>query len=280
MDILIGTSGYSYADWKGHFYPRGLKQGEMLSFYAQYFRAVEINSTYYRPPEPANMTQMARSVPDHFEFVLKAHQDMTHGDRFQPEVFAQFRSALTPLRDAGKLGGVLAQFPWSFKCTPESRQYLTTFRSELPEVPLAVEFRNSEWVGEETFRQLRTLGIAFCCVDEPRLKGLMPPVAAATSSLGYVRFHGRNAKSWWQHEHAWQRYDYLYSREELEEWAPKVQEIAAETEKTYVFYNNHYQGQAGQNARMMADLLNLTYPLPFPQAPQETLDLEKAESRG
>jgi uncharacterized protein YecE (DUF72 family) len=269
VNIRIGTSGFSYDDWRGHFYPSGLKKGDMLSFYAERFPVVEVNSTYYGMPKPTTMFQMARKVPPGFEFVVKAHADMTHSDRFQPEAFAQFREAMEPLRDADMLGCVLAQFPWSFRRTPENERYLGTLRQELPDLPLVVEFRNSAWIKEDVYDLLRSQGLGFCCVDEPRLKGLVPPVVAATSPTGYVRFHGRNAQKWWQHEKSHERYDYLYSAAELQEWVPKIEQLAEETEKTYVFFNNHYEGKAGFNASQLADLLNL--PLPIPDAPQASL---------
>jgi uncharacterized protein YecE (DUF72 family) len=223
---------------------------------------VEVNATYYSLPHPATFYQMARKVPAGFQFVVKAHKDMTHSEDFLPESFRAFRAALEPLTEMGTLGCVLGQFPWSFKATPDNRDALERFRAELADLPVVVEFRNSGWVTEETFELLRDLEFGFCCVDEPRLKGLMPPVVRATSPIGYVRFHGRNAAKWWQHQHAYERYDYLYSEEELSEWVPRVRELAEETERTYLFFNNHYEGKAGQNAQMMAQLLNLTLPLP------------------
>jgi len=271
MDIRIGTSGFSYDDWKGHFYPLSVKRSEMLEFYARYFRTVEINSTYYGMPRRETMQQMTRRVPEGFDFVVKAHQDFTHSGTFLPESFAQFRVALEPLQEAAMLGGVLAQFPWSFRRTPENEQFLATLRRELSEIPVVVEFRNAEWVADETFNRLRDLRLGFCCVDEPRLKGLMPRVVETTAPVSYVRFHGRNAKKWWQHEHAYERYDYLYSQEQLHEWVAPVQSLAAGTERTYLFFNNHYEGQAGQNARQIAELLG--QPLPWPAPAQETLDL-------
>jgi uncharacterized protein YecE (DUF72 family) len=271
VSILIGTSGFSYDDWKGFFYPPNLKRGEMLTYYARHFRTVEINSSYYRIPSPSTMQQMTRKVPEGFEFAVKAHGDMTHSDRFKPEAFAQFREALQPLQEAGMLGCVLAQFPWSFKPSAENERFLRTFQKELQDVATIVEFRNSAWARDETYELLRSLELGFCCVDEPRLKGLMPPIVTHTSPVGYVRFHGRNAKKWWHHDQAFERYNYLYSGEELQEWVPKVEELAAETEKTYLFFNNHYEGKAGHNARQLAQLLEL--PLPMPDPDQGTLSL-------
>jgi uncharacterized protein YecE (DUF72 family) len=233
----------------------------MLSYYAHHFPAVEVNATYYSLPGPATFAQMSRKVPAGFCFVVKAHKEMTHAEERRPEVFAQFQAALEPLRERKSLGCVLAQFPWSFRCGPDGRETLRAFRREMDGVPTVVEFRNAEWVREDVFDLLRDLGMGFCCVDEPRLKGLMPPVVRATSPIGYVRFHGRNAAKWWHHEHAYERYDYLYTEDELAEWVPKIRELAAETQTTYLFFNNHYEGKAGQNARMMARLLNLALPL-------------------
>jgi uncharacterized protein YecE (DUF72 family) len=261
MDILIGTSGFSYDDWRGFFYPQELPKKEMLAYYGEHFPTVEVNASYYSMPHAATFVQMARKVPEGFQFVVKAHKDMTHAEEFLPEPFREFRAALEPLLERGMLGGVLGQFPWSFKATAPNRATLERFRAALPDVPVVIEFRNGGWVSEDTFALLHQLGMGFCCVDEPRLKGLMPRIVRATSPIGYVRFHGRNAAKWWQHEQAYERYDYLYSEEELVEWVPKIEELAEATERAYLFFNNHYEGKAGQNAQMMARLLNLTLPL-------------------
>jgi uncharacterized protein YecE (DUF72 family) len=204
---------------------------------------------------------MARKVSEGFEFVVKANRDMTHAEERRPEVFAAFRAALEPLLRRGNLGCVLGQFPWSFRNTPGNRDTLRWFRERMDGIPTVIEFRNSEWAEPATFGLLQELELGYCCVDEPALKGLMPRTVVATSPLGYVRFHGRNAAKWWRHEHAYERYDYLYSESELEEWVPKIRALAEETDRVYVFFNNHYEGKAGQNARMMARLLNLALPL-------------------
>jgi uncharacterized protein YecE (DUF72 family) len=262
MTLLIGTSGFSYEDWRGYFYPETLPKREMLAFYAAHFPTVEVNATYYSLPSPATFASMLRKVPEGFSFVVKAHQEMTHVEEPRPEVFDQFRGALAPLQERGALGAVLAQFPWSFRYGDAQRDSLRAFRDRIREIPTVVELRNAEWVRDDVFELLRELGLGFCCVDEPRLKGLMPPVVAVTSPIGYVRFHGRNAAKWWKHEHAYERYDYLYSEKELAEWAPRIEALAEETDRTYVFFNNHYQGKAGQNAQMLARLLNQALPLP------------------
>lgn len=261
MSILIGTSGFSYDDWRGFFYPEALPKAEMLAYYAHHFSTVEVNATYYALPRPATFEQMARKVPPEFSFAVKANREMTHAPKLDPTVFARFRDALVPLLDRSQLGCVLAQFPWSFRYGPPQLDTLRQFRDLMGDLPTVIEFRNATWARDVVFTFLREHELGFCCVDEPRLKGLMPPLALATSSIGYFRFHGRNAAKWWQHEQAYERYDYLYSEEELQPWAPKIQAVAAETERTYVFFNNHYQGKAEQNARMMARLLDVGMPL-------------------
>jgi len=258
--IYIGTSGFSYDDWKGHFYPEKLAKKDMLPYYAQRFNAVEINSTYYTIPGVASFASMARKTPEQFQFVVKAHQDMTHADEPGQEIFDTFLYAIEPLQTSNKLGCILAQFPWSFKNTPKNVVKLQDFKNRVGDLPTVVEFRNADWVNQDTFDLLRELGMGFCSVDEPRLKGLMPPVTVATSDIGYVRFHGRNAREWWRHDEAYQRYNYLYSEEELNEWVPRVEEVNSQAVKTYVFFNNHYQGKSAQNAQLFARMLGLLFP--------------------
>ena len=258
-NILIGTSGFSYDDWLGPFYPEGLAPAAMLPFYAKNFKAVEINFTYYQMPGSQSISGLERKTPAGFTFCLKAHKSMTHEISKDPaeagEIFHRFRQALFPLVDAGKLGCVLLQFPWGFKYSHENLEYLCFAREALGDLPAVVEFRNAGWVKEEVFSFLSGLNFGFCCVDEPRLRGLMPPVARVTSDLAYLRFHGRNAARWWKHDEPWERYDYLYSSAELQEWIPAILKLSAQAKTTFVFFNNHHAGQAVINARILAELL-------------------------
>ena len=255
--IYVGTSGYSYDDWVGPVYPPDLPKKEWLAFYAREFKACEINFTYYRLPNPYTLAAMSKKTPADFVFTVKASQELTHGREDPEDAFRSFRSGVAPLLDEGKLGCILAQFPFSFHATPENRDYLRSFRQRLGDLPTVIEFRNRAWLEEETFELLRELGLGFCCVDEPRLKGLMPPVAVATGPVAYVRFHGRNAKKWWRHTEAWERYDYSYSDQELQEWEPKIRALDGQVQKTFLFANNHWQGQAVGTARQLRLLLGL-----------------------
>jgi uncharacterized protein YecE (DUF72 family) len=253
--IKVGTSGFSYPEWKGPFYPEKLSQQRMLEFYAQHFSAVEINSTYYHIPPARNMAAMAKRAEGRVEFAVKAHQDMTHARDKYADAVPLFREAIAPLREAGALGCVLAQFPFSFKATLANADFLRRIASDLAPDSVVVEFRHRSWTTDETFARLRDLGMAYCCVDEPRLPNLPPSVVQATSAIGYVRFHGRNRQKWWTHAEAWERYDYLYSEAELMEWIPKIRALAEITQKCYAFFNNHARGQAVTNAQMLIGLL-------------------------
>ena len=253
--IYIGTSGFSYDDWVGPYYPPELKKQDWLAFYAKEFNALEINYTYYRMPTARTLAGMARKVPNGFLFTLKTPQEMTHTRDADAALFPQFIEALKPLTEQKKFGAILAQFPSSFHNTRENVAYLKNFRSRLPDLPIVVEFRNAQWLNDKTFAFLREHELGFCCVDEPRLKGLLPPVAEATSQVAYVRFHGRNAAKWWQHEQAYERYDYTYSKEELTEWTPKIQKLGQLAETVFVFANNHYRAQGIDTARQLLLLL-------------------------
>jgi uncharacterized protein YecE (DUF72 family) len=254
--IYIGTSGFQYDDWVGPYYPEGLPKENWLSFYAQEFNTLEINFTYYRMPTAKGLAGMARKVPDAFIFAVKATQEMTHARERDDKVFEQYRAALVPLQEQSKLGPILAQFPNSFRLSDESRDYLNYFRGQMDDLPVVIEFRNKEWIDEahqeETFELLNANQFGFCCVDEP----YFPRVAQVTSDVAYVRFHGRNYKKWWKHEHAWERYDYTYPVEELQEWAPKIEQMNEMAENTFVFSNNHYRAQGIDTARQMKLLLS------------------------
>ncbi len=251
--IRLGTSGFSYDDWIGEVYPEDLPRRVWLEYYAERFDTVELNVTYYRIPELKTVKGWVDRSPATFTFSVKAHRSLTH-ERKMPD-YQAFSERLAPLAEAGKLACVLAQFPHSFHPTPQNTDYLKQMRDGFMELPVVIEFRDSAWVSESTFELLRTLGLGFCCVDEPRLKGLIPPVAVVTSDIAYVRFHGRNAAQWWDHEYAWQRYDYTYSEEELQSWVPRLQELDAAAPLTLVYANNHYRGQSVDTLSKLETLL-------------------------
>lgn len=271
MTTFVGTAGFSYADWKGTFYPPGTSQPGMLEEYARHFPVVEVNSTYYAIPEPERMDAMARRTPPDFQFTVKANREMTHERGNGRQACADFRRAIRPLEDHGKLGCVLAQFPWGFKHSIANERYITELAGRLEGIEVVVEFRNSSWETERTFDMLRSTGLGYVCVDEPRLKGLVSPRVEVTSSVGYLRMHGRNYETWWgKDRQSWERYDYLYTEDELREWLPGVERMSDAADRVYVIFNNHYKGQAPANARTFEQMLRAILGAELQLAPGET----------
>lgn len=257
--IYIGTCGFSYDDWRKVFYPPELDKRDFLAFYAENFPALELNSSYYAIPSPRLINNLINHTPDDFKVVVKAFRGITHErDEMSEENLKKFIAAIEPLSHSGKLAAVLLQFPYSFRYGDYELVYLDRLLCLLSEVPTVVEFRHSSWMKRRVLESLQSHAAALCCVDEPRLPGLMPPEVIRTSALlGYVRFHGRNAAKWWNHKESWERYDYFYNEEELGEWTSGIRWLESGTDQTYIFFNNHRAGQAVENARQMAGLLGL-----------------------
>jgi uncharacterized protein YecE (DUF72 family) len=263
--IKIGTSGFSFPDWKGTVYPVGIRDSDMLSFYEKElgFNALEVNFTYYTLPSQKSFAAMSKKTSSGFEFVVKSFKGMTHEIRDKgtgamidnQEIFKKFKDSLIPLAEDRKLAGVLAQFPYGFFPGRENFDYLERFKGEMENIPLVFEFRNHAWMKDQTFQFLEKKGIGFCVVDEPKIPKLMPYLPKATSEMGYFRFHGRNPN--WFNVPIKVRYDYLYSEGELKEFIPDIKDISQKTAKTLVFFNNCYSGSAAKNAAQMAKLLQM-----------------------
>jgi uncharacterized protein YecE (DUF72 family) len=255
--ILIGTSGFSYAEWVGPVYPPGASSRDFFPLYAAEFPLVELNYSYYTQPESRSLDRMVQRAPPGFLFSIKAHQSLTHDLSSDfPSALRAFQEGIRPLRDASRLAAVLAQFPYSFHYTPSNRRHLQAVCAGFEGLPLAVEFRNREWQRESVYEGLRRYGAALVCVDEPNLPNLPRPEAAVTAPLAYLRFHGRNSAAWWQGDNA-SRYEYLYNQEELFEWIPRIRLLAGQATLLLVTFNNHRRGYAVQNAR---DLQRLLFP--------------------
>lgn len=255
-EILIGTSGFFYDDWKGVFYPPEMARKDLLAFYARHFSALELNFSYYRMPEASQSEQMIYRSGGELEFVVKAFREMTHEitEISLKKISPLFLKGISPFLEAKRLGGVLLQFPQGFHYTSKNRIYLNDLIGMLKPFPLFVEFRQKEWLKERVFHTLRALGVGFVCVDEPPLPSLIPPIVMHTANSGYIRFHGRNSMKWYGTDSK-SRYDYLYSEDELKEWVPKIKDLAQRTEKLFVFFNNHAKAQAITNAKMLINLL-------------------------
>ena len=282
--IYVGTSGWSYpageGTWKGYFYPRG-KINE-LEYYSQFFNTVEINSSFYRPPNPEYVHNWVRHTPKDFLFTAKLWQKFTHPKMYEeatgrdaavsPEDVELFNRSLEPLYESGKLGALLAQFPPSFKNDNRGQQRLKAVISAFGKYRLAVELRHRSWSDDEnTARLLKGDNVTWVRIDEPKFQSSIAEDVPVTSDMAYFRFHGRNREMWWQGDSE-TRYKYLYSTGEIEELTDRVKSAAGQTELLFVLFNNHWQGYAPRNAVDMKKALQL----PFSELPiQNTLDDEK-----
>jgi uncharacterized protein YecE (DUF72 family) len=282
--IRIGTCSWADESLVKYWYPKGVRSGEeRLRYYAEHFDTVEANSTYYRLPDEQMVANWAERVPDGFVMHVKAFGMMTRhpvkADVLPPElrdgapvdnrgridrpprelraeVFARFHAALEPLRTAGKLGGILMQFPSYIVCKPLSYEYLEWAKDQLRGDHMLVEFRHRSWLEEEHRAEvlsfLEELGATYVIVDAPKTeaKNLVPTVVARTSPMAYVRMHGRNAATWnIRGRSAAERFDYLYSDEELREWAQPLKELAAGAREVYVMLNNNGRSRAGGDGK-------------------------------
>lgn len=265
--VKIGTSGFSFPDWRGVVYPRNIEPKDALQYYERElgFDTVEINFTYYTLPGVKTIEGLVRKTTEKFDFVIKGFKGMTH-DPFDnrlekrpemaevKEAFKKFLYSMKPLIESKKLGGILLQFPVFFYPLSESRDYILQCKEWLGDLPLVIEFRNRAWARPETFAFLRDNGLAYCMVDEPKLPRLMPLVEEVTSSIGYLRLHGRNEN--WFNVPTSQRYNYSYSDSELREFIDPIKKIHQKAQKGYIFFNNCHAGAAARNALQMKSLLS------------------------
>jgi uncharacterized protein YecE (DUF72 family) len=286
--ILIGTSGWNYPSgkgtWNGIFYPvapgrRRKGAFDELRFYAEHFDTVEINSTFYGVPAVSTTRGWAERTPEGFEFSLKLYQKFTHPGMFQKATGAdpwdlgqndvdEFRTAIDPLASAGKLGALLAQFPASFRNEPGSRAYLEWLLEQFKGYLVAVELRHRSWSDDpvDTLRLLSGFGAAWTQIDEPKFRfsvrqNLLPNVR----TFYYLRLHGRNAAQWWKHDKSEDRYNYLYSREELTPFAEAAETASREVKKAYLYANNHFSAKSVANAAILKHELGQPVPGEYPE---------------
>lgn len=267
-EIRVGTSGYSYAEWTAAgVYPPGMKQSDMLAFYAGRFPAVELNFTWYQMPKADALDRMRRQVPPSFCFAVKLNRTLTHevSPVEWPDNARRFQEGVAPLVQSGQLAAVLVQLPPSFHRSIGHRRYLANLLDALAGLPLAVEFRHASWAlgpaAEKVAAAMAARRVALVAVDAPRLPGLYPPEHMADPGivthpdLFYLRLHGRNARGW-RSGNMQQQFDYDYSKAELREWTEeRIPGMAARAARGLVFFNNHVRGQAPRNAGMLMAIL-------------------------
>jgi len=272
--ILVGTAGWSYDDWAGIVYPKTMPRGaHPLEWLSAWFDMVEINASFYRPMQARHAEAWVRRVAQrpNFRFTAKLWRRFTHErDAWPtaPETTA-YVDGLEPLHEAGRLGAVLAQFPWSFRRTADNRMWLARLTDAFSAYPLAIELRHTSWMQPSLLDGLCERNVAFCNIDQPLLDECIAPAEHVTATVGYVRLHGRRADTWFAEGlPSYERYNYLYSEEELEPWVARVRRMAGATERLYVATNNHYQGQAVVNALEILHALGR----PTPELPPYLLD--------
>lgn len=259
--LRIGTAGWSYSDWVGRVYPRARPRDfHLVSYLARYFDTLEINTSFYRPvrPEHARVWALRIAFNQRFMFTAKLHRSFTHERSAGAQEERDFRAMADVLIESGRLGAILAQFPWSFKNTQENRMYLADLLEQFAGYPLVVEFRHADWLSRPVLETLKERGVGFCNIDQPTLSHGIEPSALVTAKIAYIRLHGRNYKSWFtggESETRHERYNYLYSAAELEPWRKRVEQVSAEAEQTYVIANNHYQGKAAVNALQLIGMM-------------------------
>ena len=255
--LRVGPAGWNYKDWEGVVYPPG-KGGSFdpLSYLADYFDTIEINSSFYAPPSPKAAASWVRRVAGNprFRFTAKVWQRLSHErqDLSAASIAAdcdEVRRAMSPIAEAGRLGALLIQFPWSFRHSPENLEHLRAILRCLHDFPLVVEVRHASWNDESFFAFLRENSAAFCNVDQPVIGDSLKPGSQVTARLAYFRLHGRNYRDWFREDAGRDaRYNYLYSKEEIRSLAQKIRRVKQTAEETYAITNNHFRGQAVVNA--------------------------------
>jgi len=258
--VRIGPAGWSYPDWKGVVYPDPEPEGfDPLTYLARYFDTIEINSTFYRPPHPRNSYRWVKRTSGNsdFRFTVKLYRKFTHErDELKPQEEQQWKRGMEPLIDSGRLGAILMQFPYSFHYSRENLDYLYALRRTFSALPLVLEIRHRSWDRPETFDFLRDIEVGFCNIDQPRISYSQPPTSRVTSPVAYVRLHGRNVRDWFRKNAGRDdRYNYLYSGPELEEWRQRIDLLKKEAPQVYVIANNHYRGQAVCNSLQLKSML-------------------------
>jgi len=255
----IGPAGYAYKDWWGIVYPVPKPRGfHELTFLAQYFDTVEINVSFYRPLTAKMAGAWVEKIEENrkFRFTAKLWRGFTHDRNATPSDEQEFKDGLTPLVEANRLGALLLQFPWSFRNTDENREYVARLCSSFRDYPLVLEVRHGSWSEPGTLDTLEQLNLGLCNIDQPLFKRSIKPSALTTSAVGYIRLHGRNYQSWFtENKHVGERYDYLYSVEELEPWLDRIKTVEHAAQDTYVVTNNHYLGKAVVNALEISSIL-------------------------
>jgi len=259
--ILVGPAGWSYEDWKGILYPARREKGfHEVSYLADFFDSIEINTSFYHPLKPDLAAQWLERIAANprFLFTAKLWQKFTHQDDTTADDVKIVRAGFDVLRDANRLGAVLLQFPFSFHNTAPNLARLNHLLDDFAVFPLVVEVRHASWAKKEFYELLHQRGVGFCNIDQPVIGRSIQPGERVTSPIGYVRLHGRRYDTWFSDDPASppsERYNYLYSEEELGPWVKRIEHVAERAKTTFVVTNNHFQAKGIVNALQLIHLL-------------------------
>ena len=259
--VRVGPAGWSYPDWSGYVYPTHRSKGfHEATYLAGFFDTIEINTSFYQPLRPDHAASWVDRVSANpaFLFTAKLWQRFTHDPSTSAEDERAVRAGFDVLRDAEKLGAVLLQFPFSFHRNPETISYLTSVLKRFADYPQVVELRHSSWQTKETLALLSEYRAGFCNIDQPVIGHSLKPSAESTSQIGYVRLHGRRYDTWFSDDPttpSHERYNYLYSLEELDPWVARIHTIQKHSRNIFVVTNNHFQGKAVVNALQLIGIL-------------------------
>jgi uncharacterized protein YecE (DUF72 family) len=279
----IGVSGWSYDDWKGTVYPIHFsRKVHPIRYLAQWINCIEINVTYYRPVSPRTAQTWVEQVLDNpsFLFTVKMWKQLTHenkGNNIEFDDVNLFIKSIEPIAEANKLGCILIQFPQRFHRTPENRKYLNELTQIFAPLPMAIEFRHKSWLHPQTLETFRERGLAFCNIDQPLVdRNCLPPTEVVTADFAYVRFHGRNIENWFSEKsNRDERYNYLYSEDELEPWVERIQRMRHKAQRVFILMNNHFAGKALINAIQLRQKLGYSIDTPIPYELQQIIPRPK-----
>jgi uncharacterized protein YecE (DUF72 family) len=257
-DLRIGPAGWNYKDWNGVFYPARRPRGfSELAYLAEYFDMAEINSSFYGPFSAQSAAKWIQEVSanSRFMFTGKLWQRFTHETGGNLEDEKAVRKGFDALQNAGKLGAILVQFPFSFHNTKDNAEILAKLFARFGEYPLVLEVRHASWDKPDVLEFLTEHNVGFCNIDQPIIGRSLKPTSYVTSSVGYVRFHGRRYDTWFSDDPklpSSARYDYLYAKAEIEEWILRIGEIAEKMKYGYVVANNHVAAKSLHVGAMFA----------------------------
>jgi uncharacterized protein YecE (DUF72 family) len=250
--IRVGPAGWAYKDWEGIVYPSKKPKGfNPVTYLAQYFDTIEINSSFYGPPRPSTSKAWTERVQtnDRFRFTAKLYQAFTHKRNATAQDEHDFKTGIAPLMEAGRFGALLLQFPWSFRFDADNRHHLLDLQKRFREYPLVLEVRHASWAQPEVLDMLAEFEIGLANIDQPLFHKSIKPGAEVTATVAYIRLHGRNYKNWFsENADVRERYDYLYSLRQLEPWIDRIQSVTWKSKETFVVTNNHFEGKAVVNA--------------------------------